>query len=114
MEWNDILIALISAVCSGGGVLGIVRVREEKKKTPYDMVVEMLNEQKKFYAERNAEYEKEKRDSAEKSAVIMQTHKCQHKYSDPKIICPVDVANESRLKDRCDRCGYGDRHEDID
>lgn len=103
---NDVLIAAITALFSGGGVWGFLKVREDKKKSPYEMLLQMLEEQKKFYQERNAEFEKEKLDSAEKSSVIMQTHKCKYKYTDPEIVCPVDEANDERLKNRCDRCGY--------
>lgn len=75
------------------------------------MFRDLLAEQKKFYKERNADYEREKLDSAEKSSVIMQSHFCKHKYSDPNIICPVDVANDKRLKERCNRCGYNQPNE---
>ena len=91
---------------TGGGVWGWIKAREDKRKTPYDMFRELMVEQKKFYEERNADYEREKLDSAEKSSVIMQSHFCKHKYTDPNVVCPVDVANDARLKKRCDRCGY--------
>ena len=74
----------------------------------------LLAEMKTFYSQRNADYEREKLDSAEKSSVIMQSHFCKHKYTDPNIICPVDVANDERLKKRCDRCGYRDPNEKDD
>lgn len=111
MDWTNIIIAVISAI-SGGGVWGFIKAREDKKKTPYDMLMEMMQEQKKFYEERNADYEREKLDSAEKSSVIMQTHRCQYKFTDPDIVCPVDEANDKRLKDRCARCDYGGGHKD--
>ena len=76
------------------------------------MMVEMLEEQRKFYHERNADYERERLDSAEKSAVIQQTHKCRLKYTNPDATCPVDTANEERLKNRCDRCGYGEKEKE--
>lgn len=110
MDWTDILIAVVSAV-SGGGLWGFIQAREEKKKTPYDMLMEMLQEQKRFFSERNADYEREKLDSAEKSAVIMQTRLCKHRFNDPDIICPVDEANTERLKNRCNRCGYSGSEE---
>ena len=91
----------ISAVA--GGVLGKII---DKRKTPYQMVVEMIQEQKRFYEERNADYEREKLDSAEKSAVIMKTSQCEHRFKDTKIQCPVDKANNERLEKRCERCGY--------
>ena len=70
------------------------------------MFRDLLAEQKKFYEERNADYEREKLDSAEKSSVIMQSHFCKHRYDNPEIVCPVDTANDERLKKRCDRVGY--------
>lgn len=75
------------------------------------MFMELLSEQKKFYEQRNADFEREKLDSAEKSSVIMQSHFCKHKYTDPNVVCPVDVANDKRLKERCNRCGYSQQNE---
>lgn len=112
---ENIWITIITGVLSlfaGGGIWGWIKAREDKRKTPYDMLRELLTEQKKFYEERNADYEREKLDSAEKSSVIMQSHFCKHKYKDPNIICPVDVANDKRLKERCTRCGYGENGND--
>ena len=71
------------------------------------MFMGLLEEMKTFYSQRNADYEREKLDSAEKSSVIMQSHFCKHKYTDPNVVCPVDLANDERLKKRCDRLGYG-------
>ncbi len=101
------ILEVVAALITGGGLWGWISKREDKRKTPYDMFRDLLAEQKKFYEERNADYEREKLDSAEKSSVIMQSHFCKHKYTDPNIICPVDVANDKRLKERCTRCGYG-------
>ena len=101
------IITGVTSLLAGGGLWAWIKAREEKKKTPYEMFMELLAEQKKFYEERNADYEREKLDSAEKSAVIMKSHFCKHKYSDPNITCPVDVANDERLQKRCERCGYG-------
>ena len=103
--WLD-LAKIAAGVITGGGLWAVIKARVDKKKTPYDMFMELLTEQKKFYEQRNADYEREKLDSAEKSSVIMQSHFCKHKYTDPNIVCPVDVANDERLKKRCDRCGY--------
>ena len=97
---------LIGAVLAGAGFWAWIKAREDKRKTPYDMFRDLLAEQKKFYEQRNADYEQEKLDSAEKSSVIMQSQFCQHKYSDPNIKCPVDAANDLRLKKRCERIGY--------
>lgn len=115
METSILLdvIKVVAGVLTGGGLWAWIKAREDKRKSPYDMFMELLTEQKKFYAQRNADYEREKLDSAEKSSVIMQSHFCKHKYTDPNIICPVDVANDKRLKERCARCGYGkDENED--
>lgn len=101
------VIKVAAGVLTGGGLWAWIKAREDKRKTPYDMFRDLLAEQKKFYEERNADYEREKLDSAEKSSVIMQSHFCKHKYTDPNIVCPVDVANDKRLKERCTRCGYG-------
>lgn len=109
--WLDVL-KVLAGILTGGGVWAWIKAKEDKKKTPYDMFMELLNEQKKFYEARNADYEREKLDSAEKSSVIMQSHFCKHKYSDPNIICPVDVANDKRLKERCNRCGYNQKTSD--
>ena len=86
------------------GVVEIVKTVVDKKQTPYDMLKGVLEEMKKFYQERNADYEREKLDGAEKSSVIMQSHFCKHKYTNPDIVCPVDKANDERLKKRCERC----------
>lgn len=102
MDWTSIIIGCIG----GGGIWAVVRAIIDKRKSPYDMLRDLLAEQKKFYQERNADYEREKLDSAEKSSVIMQSHFCQYKYTDPNVVCPVDVANDARLKKRCERCGY--------
>lgn len=104
---TTILTGIISIV-AGAGFWSWIKAKEDKKKTPYDMFMELMKEQKKFYEQRNLEYEREKLDSAEKSSVIMQSHFCKHKYTDPNIVCPVDKANDERLKKRCERCGFND------
>ena len=106
--WIELAKIAAGILTGAGGVFAIVRVRAEKKKTPYDMFMGLLEEMKTFYAQRNADYEREKLDSAEKSSVIMQSHFCKHKYTDPNIVCPVDKANDERLKKRCERIGYGE------
>ena len=97
---------IAASVLAGGGLWAAIKAKIDKKKTPYDMFMELLTEQKKFYEQRNADYEREKLDSAEKSSVIMQSHFCKHKFKDPEIVCPVDKANDERLKNRCGRIGY--------
>ena len=108
--WITVITGVVSLL-TGGGLWAWIKAKEEKRKTPYDMFMELLSEQKKFYEQRNADYEREKLDSAEKSSVIMQSHFCKHKYTDPNVICPVDVANDKRLKERCNRCGYSKQNE---
>lgn len=106
--WIEMAKIAAGILTGAGGVFAIVKARAEKKKTPYDMFMGLLEEMKTFYAQRNADYEREKLDSAEKSSVIMQSHFCKHKYTDPNIVCPVDKANDERLKKRCERIGYGE------
>ena len=104
-DWTTIIeIAASSTVLTT--IVEAIRSALNKRKTPYDMLKDMLAEQKKFYEERNADYEREKLDSAEKSSVIMQSHFCKHRFKDPDIPCPVDKANDERLKNRCERCNY--------
>lgn len=105
------IIKVVAGILTGGGLWAVIKARVDKKKTPYDMLRDLLAEQKKFYEQRNADYEREKLDSAEKSSVIMQSHFCKYKYTDPNIVCPVDVANDERLKKRCDRCEYNEQKE---
>ena len=112
--WIDI-VQVIAGALAGGGLWAWIKTREEKRKTPYDMFMELMKKQTEFYEARNADYEREKLDSAEKSSVIMQSHFCKHRYKDPDIVCPVDEANDVRLKERCRRCDYKDiRDEDQD
>ncbi len=111
LDWTTIITGVISLL-AGGGIWSVIKARVDKKKTPYDMLMEMMAEQKRFYQERNAEYEREKLDSAEKSAVLTATHKCAHRFKDPETPCPVEEANEERLKNRCERCKYNDGTED--
>lgn len=108
--WVTIITGILS-IAAGAGFWAWIKAREDKRKTPYDMLRDLLAEQKKFYEERNADYEREKLDSAEKSSVIMQSHFCKHKFKDPNIICPVDVANDKRLKERCNRCAHNEQKE---
>lgn len=103
--WLDVL-KVVAGILTGGGLWAWIKAREDKRKTPYDMFRDLLAEQTNFYKERNADYEREKLDSAEKSSVIAQSNFCKHKYKDPNIVCPVDKANDERLKKRCNRIGY--------
>lgn len=103
--WLD-LAKIVAGILTGGGLWAVIKARVDKRKTPYDMLRDLLAEQKKFYEERNADYEREKLDSAEKSAVIMETRQCAHRFEKPSIVCPVDEANARRLAERCKRIGY--------
>lgn len=105
MNWTEIIIGALG-IFAGAGFWGVIKSIVDKKKTPYDMLKELLLETKKFYEERNAEYERERTDSMEKSVVIAKSQFCQHKYTNPDIVCPVDKANIERLQHRCDRCEY--------
>lgn len=111
--WATIATGVLS-IFAGAGFWSWVKAKEDKKETPYNMFMGLLTEMKTFYTQRNADFEREKLDSAEKSSVIMQSHFCKHKYTDPNIVCPVDVANDKRLKERCTRCGYKDQNEKDD
>lgn len=113
MDWTTIIVSAIS-LFAGGGIWGVIKARIDKKKTPYDMLIEMITEQKKFYAEKNAEYEREKRDSIQKSYILSQTRKCQHRFKDPAIPCPVDEANEERLQSKCANCEYNTEKENAE
>ena len=104
MNWTEIIVGALGGGTVFTAIVEVIKAWVDKKKTPYDMFMELMAEQKKFYQERNADYEREKLDSAEKSSVIMQSHFCKHKYTDPNIVCPVDKANDERLKKRCERC----------
>jgi len=105
MDWSTIVIALIGAA-SGGGIWGVVQAKINKKKSPYDMLSEILVEQRKFYAEKNEELKAEKEDSAEKSFVIAQSRLCRAKVENPNIVCPVESANDVRLKSKCNGCEH--------
>lgn len=112
MSWENVLIAAIGAVF-GGGLWAVIKSIVDKKKTPYEMFMELMQKQTEFYDSLNAAYEREKLDSAEKSAVIAKTHKCKHRFSDPDVLCPVETANEERLNQRCVRCEYNEEKDDM-
>lgn len=105
MDWTTIIVSALGGGTVLTGIVEVIKTIVDKKKTPYDMLVGVLGEMQKYQQQRNADYEREKLDSAEKSSVIMQSHFCQWKYKDPDIVCPVDKANDERLKNRCSRCG---------
>ena len=114
MDWTAIITA-VAGVFAGGGIWAVIKARIDKKKTPYDMFMEMLVEYKAYFAEKNAELEREKRDSAEKSYILSQTRKCAHRFKDPSVPCPVDDANEARLQNKCNGCEFnreGDENHD--
>ena len=84
MDWTAIIVSALGGGTVITGIVEVIKAAVDKKKTPYDMLMGMLEEQKKFYQERNADYERE----------------------NPKIVCPVDKANDERMRKRCDRCAY--------
>lgn len=112
MDWTKIIIAVVG-VFAGAGFWAVIKAKVDKKKTPYEMFMELMQKQTEFYDALNAAYDQEKMDSAEKSAVISQTHKCRHRFKDPDILCPVETANEKRLNDRCARCEYNPISDDA-
>ena len=101
--WSLILSA-IGTIFGSAGLWAYLKSRIETRKTPYDMLVQMLGEQKKFYEEKNAEFERERQDSAEKSHVIAQASKCKYRFGDASIRCVVEEANDERLKRKCEIC----------
>lgn len=103
MDWNNIIIGILG-IFTGAGFWGVVKSALEKKKTPYDLFIQMVEEERKFYQMKNKEYEQKDIDSAEKSAVIAQSSNCFHRFKDPEIICPVEKANEMRLRKKCLHC----------
>ena len=106
MDWSEIVVSALGGGTLITGIVEVIKAKIEKKKTPYDMFMGLMEKQSELYSNMKADLEQEKLDSAEKSSVIMQSHFCKHKYKDPDIVCPVDVANDKRLKDRCTRCSY--------
>lgn len=103
--WIEV-VKIVGAIAAGAGFWAWVKAREDKRKTPYDMLMEMMAEQKRFYAQKNAEFEREKKDSSEKSYILAQSRKCAHRFKDPATPCPVDEANEARLQKKCENCSY--------
>lgn len=108
MNWTSIIIAVIGAT----GFWAVIKALVDKQKSAYDMLITTIAELKELYETQSAEFRQEKIDSAEKSAVIAKTHKCLHRFKDPDIQCPVEVANDSRLESRCSRCQYNSVDDD--
>lgn len=100
----NLILSVAGTVLGGTGLWAYLKSRAETRKTPYDMLVQMLGEQKKFYEEKNAEAERERQDSVEKSHVIAQASKCKYRFGDASIHCVVEEANDERLKRRCEIC----------
>ena len=103
MDWTNIITAAVG-IFAGAGFWAWIKAREDKRKTPYDMLKDLLVEQREFLEEKEEELRKEKRESAEKSVVIAKSQFCQHKYNDASIVCPVDKANMERLEQKCTTC----------
>nr|DAT75927.1 MAG TPA: hypothetical protein [Caudoviricetes sp.] len=100
----SLILSVVGTVFGGTGLWAYLKTRAETRKTPYDLFVQMIDEQTKFYAEKNAEYARERQDSAEKSHVIAQASRCQHRFRDASIHCAVEEANDERLKRKCEIC----------
>lgn len=110
MNWNEVIIGALG-IFAGAGFWGVIKSIVDKKKTPYDMLRDLIFEQRNFLEEMEDELRKEKRESAEKSVVIAKSQMCSHKYTNPDIVCPVDKANIERLEHKCARCEYAQTQE---
>lgn len=108
MNWTGIIIAVIGAT----GFWAVIKALVDKQKSAYDMLITTITELKELYETQSLEFTQEKRDSAEKSAVIAKTHKCLHRFDNPEIVCPVEEANDERLQNRCSRCEYNNDKDD--
>ncbi len=103
MDWTTIITAAVSAL-GGGGCWAAIKAAVDKKKSPYDRYVQLLDEHEKFYQQMCQKLDMEQKDSAMKSHVIAQTTKCPHRFKDPAAPCPVDTANDERLIRICKLC----------
>lgn len=103
MNWDTVITAALSAL-GGGGLWAVVKAAVDKKKSPYDRYIQLLDEHEKFYQQLCLELDAERKDSAAKSHVIAQTTRCPHRFKDPAFPCPVDEANDERLKRICKLC----------
>ena len=77
---TTILTGIISIV-AGAGFWSWIKAKEDKKKTPYDMFMELMNEQKKFYEQRNADYV----DKANDERLKKRCERCG--YNDDNTMC---------------------------
>ena len=109
MNWNAIIIAVVGAT----GFWAVVKAIVDKQRTAYDMLTATITELKELYSKQSEEFKREKKDSAEKSAVISKTHKCLHRFDNPSIVCPVEEANDARLQNRCNTCEYNTEKDDV-
>lgn len=100
MNWPDLIIGLIG----GGGITTVVVALINKKKSPYDLYTEFIQTQREWMERVEADLTKERQDSMEKTYIITQTRLCEAKISNPKVKCPVDEANDARLKNKCRIC----------
>jgi len=103
MDWTTIITAAVSAL-GGGGCWAAIKAAVDKKKSPYDRFMEVMDQQEQLCRDAREELALERRHSAEKSHVIAQTTKCPHRFKDPASPCPVDSANDDRLKRICKLC----------
>lgn len=109
MNWNTIIIAVVGTA----GFWAVVKAIVDKQKSSYDMLITTITELKELYATQSEEFKREKKDSAEKSAVISKTHKCLHRFDNPSIVCPVEEANDARLQNRRNTSDYNTEKDDV-
>ena len=100
MDWIDLLIGLVG----GGGITTVITSLISKKKSPYDLYTEFIQTQREWMERTSQELEREKVDSAEKSYIIARTRLCEVKRKHPDVECPVDAANDDRLRHKCKEC----------
>jgi len=100
VNWTELLIGLIG----GGGITTVVVALINKKKSPYDLYTEFIQTQREWMERVEADLSKERQDSMEKTYIITQTRLCEAKRTNPNMECPVDAANDRRLKDKCRIC----------
>lgn len=103
MDWTTMITAALSAL-GGGGLWAVIKAAVDKKKSPYDRFMEVMDRQEQLCSEIRAELAEERADSAAKSHVIAQASKCKYRFGDASIRCAVEEANDERLKRKCEIC----------
>lgn len=108
MSWLELVLGLVG----GGGITTIITAAISKKKSPYDLYTEFIQTQREWMERTEAELRMEKADSAEKSYIIARSRLCEVKRTNPDVQCPVDEANDVRLRGKCKVCHEKRRTED--